>query len=190
MDIEEYKRNKMRLKKKNVFKVFLAKTMILIVLFLLTIIGINKNDDLKAFINNKLLSNNFSFTSFKNLYSKYFGSIIPFDDFISSEPVFNERLEYTNVSKFKDGISLDVTSNYLIPIQHSGIVVFVGEKEGYGNTVIVESDEVTMWYSNVNSNVKLYDEVLKGEYLGEVNGDKLYLVFQKEGVYVDYKDYL
>ena len=64
-------------------------------------------------------------------------------------------------------------------------------KEGYGNTIIIESDDITVWYSNIdNYTVKLYDRVESGKYLGETIDDKLYLVFQKNGDIVDYKDYI
>ena len=73
-----------------------------------------------------------------------------------------------------------------------GLVVFVGEKEGYGNTVIIEQqDGTTVWYSNLkNSSVKLYDYVKKGSYIGENKDDYMYLVFKKEGNIVDYKNYI
>ena len=190
MDINEYIKLKNKSKRVGKLKTFSIKLMTIIIIFLGTIIITRKDIEVKNFINEKLLSNNFSFTSFKNLYSKYFGSVLPFDFLLTTEPVFNEKLEYSNISKYKDGISLSVITNYLVPVQESGVVVFVGEKEDYGNTIIVESENVTIWYSNINSNIKLYDEVKSGEYLVEVKDDKLYLVFQKEGVYVDYKDYI
>jgi len=186
--IDDYLKKKN--KKKSVIKVFITKLLILIVIFLITVIAIKKDDNIKYWLDKNILSKNFSFTKIKNFYTKYFGSILPFDNIVGTEPVFSEKLEYNNINIYKDGVSLSVNNNYLVPIQYSGIVVFIGEKEGYGNTVIIESEDVTIWYSNINSNIKLYDEVKKGEYLGETIDDKLYLVFQKEGNFVNYKDYI
>ena len=46
-------------------------------------------------------------------------------------------------------------------------------------------------YSNIKNNkYKLYDYIEKGELLGEVNGDNLYISFQKNGEYLDYKNYI
>ena len=102
-----------------------------------------------------------------------------------------ENPEKIDINKFENGISLTVENNYLVPVQYSGIVVFVGEKKPYGNTVIIESDNVTIWYSNIDtSNIKVYDHVEKGKYLGETLNNKLYLVFKKEGNFVDYKEYI
>ena len=88
-------------------------------------------------------------------------------------------------------VKLKVDKNYLVPILESGIVVFIGDKEGYGKTIIIEqTDGVNAWYGNVdNINVSLYDYVSKGEFLAEAN-EKLYMVFQKNGKYLKYTDYL
>lgn len=188
MYIDDYLKKKN--KKKSIIKIYIVKFLVLSIIFLITIISIKKEDNIKIWLDKNILSKNFSFTEIKNVYTKYFGGILPFDNLVGVEPVFSEKLEYTNVNKYKDGISLTVGNNYLVPIQYSGVVVFVGEKEGYGNAVIIESEEVTIWYCNINSNIKLYDEVKKGEYLGETINDKLYLVFQKDGNIVDYKEYL
>ena len=74
----------------------------------------------------------------------------------------------------------------------SGIVVFIGKKDEYGDTIIIQQiDGIDVWYGNVtNSNIKIYDYVEKGQLLGEVVDNKLYLVFQKKGEYLNYKEYL
>ena len=188
MYIDDYLKKKN--KKKSVIKVFLSKFLLLTLIFLVTVISIKKDDNIKTWLDKNILSKNFSFTEIKSIYTKYLGGVLPFDNLVGVEPVFSEKLEYKSINKYKDGISLTVNNNYLVPVQYSGIVIFIGEKEGYGKTVIIESEEVTIWYSNINSNIKLYDEVKKGEYLGETIDDKLYLLFQKDGDIVDYKDYI
>ena len=62
------------------------------------------------------------------------------------------------------------------------------EKEKYGNVIIVEGKSgVNIWYGNlINYNVKLYDTVRVGGYLGEVNDNCLYLVYSKGNSYLDY----
>ena len=191
MDINEIKkriRNKDN-KTSSFLKRFLIKIMILVVIFLITIILI-RNDNIKNFIS-KNINKNISFSTIKKMYTKYLGSVLPFENLLDNEQVFNEELSYKNISMYKDGVVLEVDSNYLVPIKYSGIVVFIGEKEGYGNTIIVESDNITMWYVNINnSNVSLYDNVSSGEYLGEVKDNELILLFEKDGDFVDYKEYL
>ena len=89
-------------------------------------------------------------------------------------------------------MELKVDDNYLVPNLESGIVVFMGNKEGYGNTIIIEQiNGIDVWYSNINTNdIKLYDYIEKGKLLGEVAGKKMYMVFQKDGKVLNYKDYI
>ena len=52
-------------------------------------------------------------------------------------------------------------------------------------------DGVDTYYINVNiSNYKLYDYVEKGQVLGEVKSNELYLKFEKNGEQLDYKKYI
>ena len=69
--------------------------------------------------------------------------------------------------------------------------MFIGEKEGYGNTVIIQGiDGVDIWYANIeNVGVKLYDYTLNGTVLGETIDDKLYLVIKKDNDFIKYEDY-
>ena len=80
----------------------------------------------------------------------------------------------------------------MVPAIESGIVVFIGEKEKIGNTIIIEQvNGIDTFYSNINiNNLKLYDYVEKGELLGEVKNNELFLSFQKNGKYLDYKKYV
>ena len=42
------------------------------------------------------------------------------------------------------------------------------------------NNNINIWYGNIaNSSLKLYDKVDKGEYIGEVNGDILYISYTK-----------
>ena len=191
MNIEEIKKRIKNKEEDNKYKPFFIKFVILMIIFLLSIILLNKNKTFKTWFNNNVIEKNISFETVKKTYTKYFGSVLPFEKLMKTEPVFNEKLNYTELNKFENGISLTVENNYLVPVQYSGIVVFVGEKKPYGNTVIIESDNVTIWYSNIDtSNIKVYDHVEKGKYLGETLNNKLYLVFKKEGNFVDYKVYI
>ena len=73
----------------------------------------------------------------------HFGDILPFQNIVkdNTKLVFNENLVYEDASVYKDGVKLKVDSNYLVPIIESGIVVFIGEKDDYGKTVIIEQVE-------------------------------------------------
>ena len=106
--------------------------------------------------------------------------------------VFNEKLQYSSVSDYENGAILEVDKNYLIPNMEKGIVVYIGEKDKYGNVVMVENESgVDIWYGNVcNAMVSLYDNLDSGSYLGESCDDFIYLVYSKKNDYLDYHDYL
>ena len=192
-----YNKNKKQDKKESnigkYVKSFVIKTMACILVFLSMLILIKSNSNMKSIIYKYVYEDNISFAKINNLYKKYFGGILPFDNIIPNEQmVFGENLKYEEESLYKDGVKLTVENNYLTPALESGIVVFIGNKENYGNTIIVQGvNGIDTWYGNINTtDIKLYDYIEKGSMIGEVNGDRLYLVFQKEGKYLNYKDYI
>ena len=178
-------------KAENIGTIFFIKLLISIVLTLVILILIKSSSNFKNNFYNKVFGNNISFTYIKDVYSKYIGDFDIFDNVVKTQTVFNEELTYTSKEKYLDGVKLNVGSNYLVPINESGIVVFIGEKEGYKNIVIIQRiDGVDEWYGNIeNVNVKLYDYVKKNDLLGECNKD-LYLVYKKDGNVLDYEKYL
>ena len=98
---------------------------------------------------------------------------------------------YNKKVKYEDGVLLEVDTNYLVPALKEGMIVFIGDKENYGKTIIVEDlDGVYNWYGNIdNSSLKLYDYVEKGSLIGEASL-KLYLVFSKGDKFLDYEEYI
>lgn len=194
-------RNQMKHKKKkvvhnsnpNVFK-FVSKLGITIVITLVTLITLKSNAKYKATFYQYVYDSHISFASINATYQKYFGSPFPFQDLWkdTTKPVFDEKLVFTEQHKYKDGVALNVGSKYLVPVLESGMIIFIGDKEGYGKTVIIQQmDGIDVWYSNLeNVNVKLYDYVEKGNLLGEVSGDQLYLVYKKNGNVLNYEEHL
>ena len=164
----------------------LYKLLLSIIIFLIGMI-LSKTS-LKETIKTKFYEDSLPFQKLKNTYNKYLGKIIKVE---KTQEVFNETLSYNKISKYKNGVRLNASDNYMVPILESGVVVFIGEKEDYNNTIIVEQvDGIDVFYGNIKgNNIKLYDYVEKGELLGEANKE-LYLVFQKDGKYLDYKKYI
>ena len=195
MNVEEY-RNKKTVKKKLVLKKgirsFINRLLIVIIIFLSCLILIKSNNSFKNNLIKYVYEDSFKFTKLKAIYEKYFGKILSIDKVApKEEAVFNEKLEYSKANVYNDGAVLTVSDNYMVPTLESGIVVFIGEKEGYGSTVIIEQvDGIDVWYSNIKANnIKMYDYIEKGSLIGEVKGKKLYMVFQKDGAFLDYKKY-
>ena len=173
-------------------KNLLNKLLLSIIIFLIGMILVKTNPKLKQTIKTKLYEESLPFQKLKNTYEKYLGNILSVDKLSKEQEVFNETLSYNNLKKYKDGVKLTVSNNYMVPIIESGVVVFIGEKENYGNTIIIEQvDGIDTFYGNVKiNNIKLYDYVEKGELLGETKDNTLYLVFQKDGKSLNYKEYI
>lgn len=176
------------------YRKYTYKTIFIIIVTLITLIFLKSNQKFRNNFYKYVYVDNISFASVNNWYNSKFGSPLPFSDFFSSNetvPVFNEKINYNGLFKYKDGVALEIDYDYLIPALNSGIVIFVGEKEGYGKTVIVQQENgVDVWYSNVNQiNVKLYDYIKKGSLIGNAS-ENLYLVFYKNGEIVNYEEYI
>lgn len=165
---------------------FLFKLLIVTIITLLCLIGIKKSNNIKEIIYNNVYDKNISFANINKYYKKYFGSLDIFKE--NTKPVFNEKLEYTKKEE-KDGVlKLFVKDNYLIPNLESGLVTFIGKKDGYGKVVIVEDiNGINTWYGNLNNiNVKLYDYIEKGSLIGDCD-NYLYLIHKKDNKIVNYE---
>lgn len=170
------------------------KFSLVVLLTISTLIILKKYPDLKEKFYQKVYEENISFASINHLYKNIFGSPIPFSDYLESKikPVFNEKLKFYKSETYQDGVKLIVDKNYLVPSLESGMVIFVGDKDNYPNTIIIEQvNGIDVWYSNLeNINVNLYDYIDKGSLIGSTINDELYLVYKKDGKVLDYNDYL
>jgi len=185
MTIDEY-RSKKNDKNSNYRNSLVKRTLTTFILVLIVLIVSKFSDNIKQFIKNNLLETNFQFSKINQIYQKYFGEILPDTVAVNSEVISNY-----NAIDYMDGAKLIVDKNYNINLLESGIVVFIGEKEGYGNTIIVQqSNGIDVWYGNVeNINVTIYDYIEKGTIIGNANSE-YYMVFQKNGEFLDYKNYI
>lgn len=194
MDELERIRNKHSKKKKDSNKsINLTKFLLVIILTLITLIAIKKDIKFKELFYKYIYEDSINFAKINEYYEKIFGSYIPFEDTTNKvTPVFNEKLTYISSNKYLDGVKLTVENNYLVPVLQSGLVVYIGEKEGYGNTVIVQGiDGIDIWYGNVtNISISLYDYIDKKSLLGTTKDDVLYLVYKKDGEILNYEEYL
>lgn len=175
----------------NKYLKYIYRFLVLVILTLIILIVLKSSPDARDKFYKYVYEKNFSFAKLNSIYKEKFGSQIPFLDIATSstKAVFNEKLEYSEYSDYLDGVKLAVDSNYMVPILESGLVVFIGQKEGYGNTVIIQQiDGIDVWYGNIdNTSINLYDYVEKGNLLGECSNE-LYLVFKKDGSRLDYEN--
>lgn len=163
------------------------KVLTCIIIFLSTIIAFKKSLSFKKWFNKNILDDTFSFTNLEKKYEKLFGSPFPFKEKIASQ-VFSEKLKYKDVTSYKNGALLTL-ENELIPSIDAGLVIFIGEKEGFKCvTVDQESYEVTYCMLDTVA-VSLYEHVSKGMLIGNSNG-KILLIFKKDGEYLNYEAFI
>ena len=162
-------------------KKILNKVCLSIIFLLCSLIFVEYGNNRELYKNN-VLENNISFSKLRSYYDKYF---VGKKNEISDEEVM--------VSNEIDEIIVDGRYKYLkeeVKSIESGIVVYVGEKDDLGNTVIVQGvDGVDVWYSNLGDvRVSLYDYVSSGDLLGLSN--EYYLIsLYKDGKLITYEEY-
>ncbi|MEG2028352.1 MAG: M23 family metallopeptidase [Bacilli bacterium] len=194
MNINEIrKRIKKKETKQFIIPKFANRILFTLLLFIITLVTLKSNTDYKQLFYDKIYNDNISFASINKFYHQYFGSPLPFNDFFkkNAQTVFNEKLKYNSKNIYLNGVNLSIDANYLVPSIENGIVIFVGEKEGYGNTIIIEGEnDVDIWYGNLSQiNVKMYDYIKSGSLLGEASNN-LYLVFMKDGKIMNYENHI
>ncbi len=174
-----------------VFDRFLIKILICLIMFLIFLIGLKKDNNFDNYVYDNIFSKSISFSKYNGWFKRHFGNIFPINNF-DNELVFNDSFVYSDLCEYLDGVKFTVEDNYLVPSLNSGIVVYIGEKDGYGKTIIIEDENgVDIWYSNIIiGNIDMYDYIKKGDYLGETINNELVVVFQKNGEIEDYKKYI
>lgn len=182
------------MKNKNFWFKEITKLCFSLIILFTTLIILKAKPEFKDTFYKEVYEKNISFSGINYLYEKYAGSALPFDNLFKEEtkPVFNESLEYSDANKYLDGVKLTVVNNYLVPALDSGLVIFIGEKDNYGNTIIInQANGIDVWYTGIdNVNVNLYDYIDKGSFIGEVENNSFYLVFKKDGEVLNYQDYI
>ena len=169
-----------------------SRTLVAVIIVLLSAIYVNANDINLQKYKSSFFEKSFSFSKISNVYNKYFGKLIPIEiEKGTTKMVFNEGINYDDIEKYQNGFKLTLSNNAVTSL-YDGIVVFIGEKEGYGNTVIIQgTNGVDIWYGSVdNVGLTLYDYIEKGTMIGEGKDNTLYLVFNKENEYFSYEEYL
>ena len=162
-------------------KKILNKVLLSVILLLSSLIFVEYGDNRKLFKDN-VLDNNINFSELRTYYDKYFVGKGNKDN--KENVLVNNEIMYEEV---------DGRYNYYqeeVNLIQSGIVVYVGEKENLGNTVIVQGvDGIDIWYSNLNNvSVSLYDYVKMEDSIGLSN--EYYIVsLYKDGNLISYDEY-
>lgn len=184
--VEEYfkeKNNEAPRKSNN----FITKILLSVIFVFISLIYIKNDDKNLEKYKNYVFTKTFSFAKANNLFDKVIDRNLVIDNNKTSM-VFNDNIELSS-EKYKNGTKIKFDSNSIINSLESGIVVFIGEKDDLGNTIIIQGvDGYDIWYSNINnSNLTIYDYIEKDSIIGE--SEELIITISKDGKYIDYEEY-
>lgn len=175
MTYEEYK-NKKDSKTNNIFKKILSKLFTIVIFTMIVITLSNMSPKFKSFIVDKVLNSTIDF-SFVNKLSNKVTNVFKTSN--NTLPVVKE--ENNRKERYKDGIKYIVNKGASVNIKDSGIVTYIGNKDGYNNTVIIQqSNGYYAWYGNIKEEVKLYDYIESGSKIGETLTNEYYYILLKD----------
>lgn len=168
-----------------------TKILLSIILVLGCTIYVKLSPDNMAWFKENIFESNLTFTKINNWYHEVFGSVLPS---VTEQQDLTASSNIQNVSRepYLDGYKMSSIKNSPVTSIQSGLLVFMGEKEGYGNTFIIQGvDGVDVWYGGiVDTDFKLYDYVEKDSILGNTTEDYYYLVFKEDNEFLTYEDYI
>ena len=174
MTYEEY-RNKKSNNKKNylkLLKIFVGKLFTIVIFSMIVIISCNYSDKFRNFVINDVLNKTMDFSKVNNIVDKFKGNL-------KKEEVIPVIKNESVCEKYRDGIKCKNSGN--VVLKDGGIVTYIGEKEGYNNTIIIQqSDGYYAWYGNIKESVKLYDYIESGEVIGNSEKEYYYVLLKDD----------
>ena len=178
MTYEEYKNSNKRSKSfTKIIKKLFGK-LFTVLIFTMVIISLsNYSPKFRNFLINDILNNSMNFSKINNILDKT-------TNIFKTEKIEKvNKLEDNVISseKYKDGIKYFISDNEKIYVKDSGIVTYIGKKDGYNNTIVIQqSNGYYAWYGNIKEKVKLYDYVESGSLLGTASQEYYYVLLKDD----------
>lgn len=170
----------------------LNKVLISLIIFVFLLIINKSNHKIINKIKSSILDESFNFVKINKISKKILGKeVLYYSKNDKSIQVNSDEINTLNVHKYYDGEKFEVSTDLPIGAIQSGVVVFVGNKDKYHNTVIIQcADGYTIWYGNLKDiSIKTYDYIEKGNLLGSADGSEIYLLIEKDNKYYTYDEY-
>jgi len=173
-------------------KTWLTKLLFSIIFTLVSLIYMKVSTDNKQNYEKTILNNNINFSTFRNFYDKHLSNHFKKKDESKELLTMNDQLSFTNKEKYNNSTKLTVGENYIVEALKPGIIVYIGEKDDLGNTIIIQgNDGIDVWYSNIiKGDYSLYDYISKGDIIGTSESDYIYLTIDKNGTFLTYEEYI
>jgi stage IV sporulation protein FA len=164
-----------------IFKILASACLVLIIAIMFR--NTNSTLDPAREVVTKAMSEDFQFAAVSEWYEETFGkqlALLPSSDKEVEEESENVSTEVQYAlpasgkisEEFDDNgqrITIEVGQDAPVEAMNGGLVLFVGEKDGFGKTVVIQhSDKSETWYGNLNDvNVSLYEYIKKGTQIGK-----------------------
>ena len=179
-------------KKIKYLRSLLTRSLLSVILIISLCIIMKVNTSSVSLFKEYILTDSLEFTKINKWYQDKFGKIIPSVPDNSDLVFSNDDLTKNKYTTYLDGVKIEVSKSSPISLLCGGIVVYLGDKEGYGNTLIIQgNDGIDYWYGGItNTSVNLYDYLEKDTLIGEAQDNFIYLVLQKDNTYLSYEEYL
>ena len=174
MTYEEYKSSNK--KSSSFIKIVLNKLFTIVIFTMIIMTLCNYSDKFKSFVVNDVLNSTMDFSLINRVVNN-------FTNVFKNEKTKNVSLTFDNKrgEQYLDGVKYKTEDNEDVFVKESGIVTFIGNKEGYNNTVIVQqSNGYYAWYGNIKESVKLYDYIEKGNVIGKSSNEWYYALFKDD----------
>lgn len=189
MKDSKYYKKKFKKKLINEDKVskLLSQFLLAVIFVLGSLIVTNFSNNIRRIYADDILNRNMSFSSVNNFYNKYIGGKKNEEDVVVANYDINDK----NYEKVNDSYKFKVGSEYPVTILSPGIIVYIGDKDELGSTVIVQgNDGIDIWYSNVYvTDYSIYDYVSKDTIIGVNNDDYYMITIMKDGQPLAYEEY-
>lgn len=170
---------------------YMSRILICIIILLISLIGISISDKVKSFYKEYIFNDSFEFMKFKNFFSKIAGEEEDDTQEDNASLVMGSFIDYEKKEKLLNGEKyIGVKENFLNSLE-GGIVTFIGEKEGYGKTIIIQgSNGFDIWYFLLDEiSVNMYDYIKASSIIAGID-EEFGLVITKDNKYYTYEEYL
>lgn len=167
----------------------LNKLLLTTIIVLLSLIICNLSSELKTKYQTYFLESNLSFNNIRKVYDKIRGKL----NLENTEEVSSElpTIEAKQIEQKEHYAIIEYGTSEPIKVLKPGIIVYIGEKDGLEDTVIVQgNDGINIWYSHVLlDSLSLYDYVKEGDTLGASTDGNLILTILNKEEYLTYEEY-
>lgn len=173
-------------------KNLITRCLLSIILIISISIFIKINSDNALLVDEYVFKDSLKFTQINKWYQDNLGKILPTNKENTDLVFSNSDIKTSPYSDYLNGVKIELDKSSPVSLLTGGIVVFIGEQKGYGNTVIIQgNDGVDYWYGGItNVNINLYDYLEKNTLIGEANDNFIYIVLEKDNEYLKYEEYI